>query len=176
MLAAIMLWRCQRAVGRSHQTAYLTRLEEAARTEEVTKRACNTSIDHLQSRLETLQNRASSAEQKLSSFVEPPQLARKEQFQAAALLLAGGHAAERVAAVLALPVSQVELVKELQKFALKAHPVPVPPESAPAAKNPRRRGKKQLPNRRARQRVRPILLTDVVRFDGAKVAKAEAAA
>lgn len=176
LLAAIWLWRRQRVGERSHPMAYLTRLEEVTRTVEGTKRACLTSIENLQSRVESLQNRANSVEQKLSSLVEPPQLARKEQFQAATLLLAGGHAAERVAAVLALPVGQVELVKELQEFALQGHSLPVLQQSVTVAKTPGRREKKKLSNRETRKRARPILLTDVVRFDDANVAKAEVAA
>jgi hypothetical protein len=176
LLAGILLLRCQRRAGRSLQSADLSRLKEAERSEESVKRDCLASLDVLQRRLETSQNRAGSVEQMRSGLGEPPQVARKEQFEAAALLLAAGHAAERVAAVLALPISQVELVAQLQKHALKAHCLTVSPQAVPAIIKPPRRGKKKLPTRQARQKVRPILLTEVVRFGGANAAKAGAAA
>ena len=174
--ALLMLRRRQRAAARSQRETYLARLEEVARTAEFTKRACFTSIERLHGRLETLQGRASSAEQRLSSFVEPPELQRKEQYHAAALLLAGGNSVERVAAMLALPASQVELVQELQTFVVP-HKAPLISEKThQAAKAVRRRARKKPARHDPRHRVRPILLTDVVRFDGAAAAKAEAAA
>ena len=176
LLAAIFRWRCRRVDGRNHQSAELGRLEEAARSEELSKGACLASPDGLQSRLETMPNQASSAEPMQSDFIEPAQYARNERFEAAALLLAAGHSAERVSAVLALPISEVELVLQLQKWALHGRPVTAPRQAAPTGKNPPRREKKKLPNRQGRQKVRPILLTEVVRFDGANGAKSEAAA
>lgn len=176
LLAAILLWRCQRVARRNQQSAYLGRLDELRQTVELTRRDCLTAIDNLHRRLEALQNRAGSAEHQLIGLVEPPPLASKEKFQAAALLLAGGHAAERVATVLGLPVGQIELVKELQKVALAAHFAPLLQESVTVTKSPGRRHKKKLPNGEAGKRARPILLTDVVRLDGAHAGKAEAAA
>jgi len=169
-------WKQRRNGARKYRDAYASRLDEVARGAELTKRACFTSLDNLHGRLETLQNRTATAEQRLGSFIEPPQLERKEHFQAAALLLAGGSPVERVAALLGLPIGQVELVQELRKFAVHEPAAPPPQETLAAPKAVRRRVKKRKPRKQKLQRVRPILLTDVVRFDSAAIAKSEAAA
>jgi hypothetical protein len=173
--AVLLLWKRKRDAQRKYQETCLSRLEEVAHTAELTKRACFTSLEKLHDRLETLQTRADAAEQRLSSMVEPPQLERKEHYYAAALLLAGGNSAERVAAMLALPLSQVELVQELQKSTRPENDLAQPHKPAAAAKTVRPRRKKKAAAHGGRARVRPILLTDVVRLDGA-AAKAEAAA
>lgn len=177
LLASVLCWSWQqrRAGARKYREACFSRLEEVARGAELTKRACFTSLDNLHGRLETLQNRTATAEQRLGSLVEPPQLERKEHFQAAALLLAGGSPVERVAAMLAMPIGQVELVQELRQFAAHHPAVPAPQEIPASAKAVRRRAKKKTPLRQSPQRVRPILLTEVVRFGGAAIGKAEAA-
>jgi hypothetical protein len=169
-------WKQRRNGARKYRDAYVSRLDEVARGAELTQRACFTSLDNLHGRLESLQSRTATAEQRLGSFVEAPQLERKEHFQAAALLLAGGSPVERVAALLGMPIGQVELVQELRKFAVHAPAAPAPQETPAAAKAVRRRVKKRKPRVQKLQRVRPILLTDVVRFDGAANGKAEAAA
>jgi hypothetical protein len=160
-------WKQRRNGARKYREAYVSRLDEVARSTELTKRACFTSLDNLHGRLETLQNRTATAEQRLGSFVETPQLERKEHFQAAALLLAGGSPVARVAALLGMPIGQVELVQELRKFAVHE-------PAAPAPQAVRRRAKKRKPRKQKLQRVRPILLTEVVRMGSAAMGKSEA--
>ncbi len=175
LLAAILLWRGERVARGWHQGACLGRLEELSQTVESTQRDCLTSIDHLQRRLETLQSRASSVERAWGGLAELPDARSDEKYQAAALLLASGHAAERVAALLALPVRQIELVKELQKITRPAHAVAAPNSVSAASSRPRR-AKKKSPSGATAKPARPILLTDVVRLDGTMADKAEAAA
>jgi hypothetical protein len=167
-------WKQRRNGARKYRDACVSRLDEVARGAELTKRACFTSLDNLHGRLETLQNRTATAEQRLGSFIEAPQLERKEHFQAAALLLAGGSPVERVAVLLGMPIGQVELVQELRKFAVHEPAAPQATAAAPQAVH--RRAKKRKPRQQKLQRVRPILLTEVVRFDSATMGKSEAAA
>jgi len=173
-LASFTVWQRKRDGARRYQETCLSRLDEVVKSAEQTKRACFTSLESVHGRLELLHERANAAEQRLGSMVEPPQLERKEQYQAAALLLAGGNSIERVAAMLALPLSQVELVQELQKFAPRENGASLSPSIAAPSKSVRRRRKNKPARREVLPRVRPILLTDVVRHDGATVARAEA--
>ena len=173
--ASFTVWQRKRDGARGYQEACLKRLDDVAKSAEQTKRACFSSLESLHGRLDLLQERANVAEQRLGSVVEPPQLERKEQYQAAALLLAGGNSLERVAAMLALPLSQVELVQELQKFAPWGNGASPSAVIAAPPKALRRRRKNKPARREVPPRVRPILLTDVVRYDGA-AARAGAAA
>ena len=175
-MAGFTLWQRKRDGARRYQEACLDRLDEVAKSAEQTRRACFTSLESLHGRLDLLHERANAAEQRFGSMVEPPQLERKEQYQAAALLLAGGNSLERVAAMLALPLSQVELVQELQKFAPRENGAALSPVIAAPPKALRRRRKHKPARREVLPRVRPILLTDVVRHENAPAARAEAAA
>jgi hypothetical protein len=164
LAAVVSLLRQRGAAANSRAGACLSRLEEVVRSSEHTKRACFLSLENMHRSLGTLETRAAAAEQKLGNFIEAPQVERKEHYEAAALLLAAGQSAERVASLLNLPMNQVELVQELSQFAIRNHRTPAHGSdhaTRPIHKNPK---KKSAP-RRARQRVKPILLSDIVEFD-----------
>jgi hypothetical protein len=169
LAAVVFLLRQRGAAASSRASAYLSRLEEVARSAEQTKRACFVSLENMHRSLGTLETRAAAAEQKLDNFIEAPQVERKEHYEAAALLLAAGQSAERVASLLSLPLNQVELVQELSQFAIRNHRTPAH-VSDPATRPMHRNPKKKSAPRRARQRVKPILLSDIVELgDSAKV-------
>jgi hypothetical protein len=154
----LTIWTRRSAASARHRDSYSRRLDEVSHDSEAVKRACFTSLSSMNQRLEALQSNMRAAEHELHTIVEAPQVERREQYEAAAMLLAGGSSAGRVATLLGLPVNQVELVKELQKYAVSG------PQAVPVAKAvpPKRRRQRRKPAPPP-VRQRPILLTDVVR-------------
>lgn len=160
---ALLVWKVRRD-GFTHQRDhYAQRLDEVSRSSEIVKRACFRSLDSVNQRLDGLQMNMQAAERQLHTIVEAPQVERREQYEAAALLLVGGNSPERVATLLGLPINQVELVRELQKYAVNG-PQPMAPVAAKPTPTKRRRRRRATRVEPVRQR--PILLTDVVRGDG----------
>jgi hypothetical protein len=162
VLAAIVLVLKQRHVAANRRAGtYLSRLEEVVRSSEHTRRACFLSLENMHRSLGALETRADTAEQKLGNFIEAPQIERKEHYEAAALLLAAGQSAERVATLLNLPTNQVQLVQELSQFAIRnnrARANGSEHATRPMHKNP----KKKPARRRGWERGKPILLSDIV--------------
>jgi len=68
-LEVLLLWKYQRDELRRCREIYLTCLEEVARTAQITKRTCFTSLDELSNRLEMLPSRTASAERRARSSV-----------------------------------------------------------------------------------------------------------
>lgn len=157
-VAALLLLLRSRRAAKIGNDAYLNRLEEIAQSSEHTKRTCFISLESMHRNLGELQARAESAERELSSFVDTPNPERKEQYEAAALLLAAGQSTARVAIMLNLPVKQVELVQEIRKLVAAERAAETDQAAAPEQEVAR---KKPAP-RPARAKKRPILLTDIV--------------
>jgi hypothetical protein len=169
LLAIAMLLRLQRnrAAVVAHKGVLQQRLIEVAQNSELTKRACFASLENLNRRLEQLQSRANAAEEKLNTLAEPAKVDRTENYQAAGLLLAGGHSVARVAAILGLPAKDVELVGQLQKMAVKEPAAIAPRQNEATEKSLRRRRKKASMAEKILVREPPILLTEAIGSEGA---------
>lgn len=134
------------------------RLDAIIQESEQVKRACFLSLENMQRSLDALQSRAEAAERRAAGADHALQLERQGRYQAAALLLEGGQSVERVAAMIDLPADHVTLVQELRRVLAKDSARRTARTGAEAAPDERKK-------RGARERVRPILLTDVVDFD-----------
>src|SRR4051812_47240709 len=86
------------------------RLAEVVKSAEVANQGFFRALELVQKNLETLIARAESTEQRLRGLMLHPGIDRREQYTAAALLLAEGQDVERVAAMLNLPLAQVHLI------------------------------------------------------------------
>ncbi len=141
----------------------LLRLEEVIKTSQLTNDGFFRSLELVQKNLESLLVRAENAEQRLRSLMLQPGVEKKEQYTAAALLLAEGQEVQRVAAMLNLPLPQVEIVQQLQKIAGK--------EKRPSTRKRREvePGQQEIAagtknaDPREKNASRPILLVDVIR-------------
>jgi hypothetical protein len=109
----------RRSVNDDKKDQSLLRLEEVIKTSQLTNDGFFRSLELVQKNLESLLARAESAEQRLRSLMLQPGVEKKEQYTAAALLLAEGQEPQRVASMLSLPLPQVQVVQELQKMAGK---------------------------------------------------------
>jgi hypothetical protein len=92
----------------------LARLEEVIRSAELTNGGFFRSLELVQKNLESLVVRAENAERRLRTLMLQPNADKKDQYAAAALLLGEGQQPERVAAMLNLPLPQVQTVRELR--------------------------------------------------------------
>ncbi len=141
----------------------LLRLEEVIKTSQLTNDGFFRSLELVQKNLESLLARAENAEQRLRGLMLQPGVEKKEQYTAAALLLAEGQEAQRVASMLNLPLPQVQIVQELQKIAGK--------ERKPSTRKRREAetgqaeiaAQTKYADPREKNAARPILLVDVIR-------------
>jgi hypothetical protein len=163
VIAMLLRVRRQRAGVAALKNALQQQLVQVTENSELTKKACFASLENLNQRIEQLQSRASAAEEKLNSFVEPAKVERKENYQAAGLLLAGGQSVARVSTILGLPVCEVELIGQLQKMAAREPAAVLAQHNGAAEKSARRRRKKVGMAAKSLDRERPILLTDAVK-------------
>jgi hypothetical protein len=116
LFAVFFLWK-KRANGASAQRdKNLARLEEVIRCAELTNSGFFRSLELVQQNLGALLTRAEDAERRLRVLMLQPGNDKKDQFAAAALLLSEGQQPDRVAAMLKLPLPQVETVQALQKM------------------------------------------------------------
>jgi hypothetical protein len=133
------------------------------KTSQLTNDGFFRSLELVQKNLESLLARAENAEQRLRNLMLQPGVEKKEQYTAAALLLAEGQEAQRVASMLNLPLPQVQIVQELQKIASK--------EKKPSTRKRREAetGQQEIAAQtkyadlREKNAARPILLVDVIR-------------
>jgi hypothetical protein len=141
----------------------LNQLEEVVKTAQLTNDGFFRSLELVQKNLESLLARAEAVEQRLRSLMLQPGVEKKDQYTAAALLLNEGQEPQRVAAMLTLPLPQVQIVQELQKMAVK--------EKKPATRK-KRDGEAPAPathpptkNAASREKnaARPTLLADVIK-------------
>ncbi len=163
LLVVWVLSRKRRNTHESTKDQSLLRLEEVIKTSQLTNDGFFRSLELVQKNLESLLTRAENAEQRLRSLMLQPGVEKKEQYTAAALLLAEGQEAQRVASMLNLPLPQVQIVQELQKIASK--------EKKPSTRKRREvevgqqeiAAQPKYADLREKNASRPILLVDVIR-------------
>lgn len=159
LAAIIVMHRRQRRAAQDQHVEQLIHLDELASSAALTKQTCLSALDNLHKNLAALEQRTAFVERKLGGLMEAPAMARKDHYEAAALLLAAGHTTNRVAAMLDLPVAQIEMIRELKTILASEPKAPgasvAPPAAAKAAK-------RKTESRPAKARIRPIMLTEVV--------------
>lgn len=121
----IVKWR-QKQPAPNRRDQNLVQLEEVLRTAQLTNSSFFQSLELVQKNLESLIARAEGAEQRLRALMLQPGVEKKDQYTAAALLLGEGQEPQRVASMLNLPLPQVQVVRELQKMAVKGEKKPAP--------------------------------------------------
>jgi hypothetical protein len=163
LTAMILSLRRQRATAAAHAGVSLKCLEDVAENSELTKKTCLSSLEIMHNNLAAIEVRTAAAERRLASLMEAPAAERKEQYQAAAMLIAAGHGAARTASLLNLSVAQVEMIGELKSILDRDAALAQAPNSGRISK----RSKKKSEPRSAKSRVRSILLTDAVEAGGA---------
>jgi hypothetical protein len=154
----------------SQRNASAAHLAEMVRSAEVANSGFFRSLELVQKNLETLIARAENAEQRLRSLMLHPGIEKREQYSAAALLLAEGHDVERVSSMLGLPEAQVHLIRELQQVTGQASGKEKrlgrsKKSEESAVKEAVRQAKIAAP--REKTATRPILLVDVLKNAGA---------
>jgi hypothetical protein len=155
--------RKQDDVQRSASAAHLS---EMVRSAEVANSGFFRSLELVHKNLEALIARAENAEQRLRSLMLHPGIEKREQYTAAALLLAEGHDVERVSSMLGLPEAQIHLIRELQQVSAKERrPGRAKKSEDSAIKEAVRQSKIAAPREKAA--ARPILLVDVLKNAGA---------
>lgn len=170
-LAAVKWRRRQPAAEKKSES--FAQLEDVLRAAELSNSSFFQSLELVQKNLESLLARAESAEQRLRALMLQPGGEKKEQYAAAALLLGDGQEPQRVAAMLNLPLPQVQIVRELQKMTIKE-------KSGPARRSVEEAISKREPEPQARiaaQREKaaadPMRLVDVIRKAASEAAKQE---
>ena len=158
--AALVFLRRRRRTEKRNNDVYLERLEEVARTAEETRQSCFASLANMHKSLQVLQARTDAAAQEFSC-APTSGAARREHYEAAALLLSAGQKTDRIAHLLGLPVEQVELVQELRQIVAREIPGTSAPVTAAFKPAARPRHKHRAPQEK---KVAPVLLTDIVDF------------
>ena len=163
-LEVLLLWKYQRDELRRCREIYLTCLEEVARTAQITKRTCFTSLDELSNRLEMLPSRTASAELKSCGGVEPAKLDGKEPSQGAisvcaddASIRADDVSVEQPEVMAAPLASQAKSLRDQQSSAAPVKASLISPSEREPAKPARRKVKKKTPRREGRKPLLPIL-------------------
>lgn len=105
--------------GGGRRDRSLAELEEVLRSAQLTNNSFFQSLELVQKNLESLLARAESAEQRIRNLMLQPGGERRDQYTAAALLLSEGQEPHRVAAMLNLPLPQVEIVQQLNRMSNK---------------------------------------------------------
>lgn len=141
----------------------LRRLEETIKTSQLTNDGFFRSLELVQKNLEALLARAETAEQRLRSLMLQPGVEKKEQYTAAALLLGEGQEPQRVAAMLNLPLPQVQIVQELQKMANKERRASTRKKRDAEGGHQEIVTQTKLAAPKEKNAARPILLVDVIR-------------
>ena len=164
-LLMIALWflRKRSARPKANGDQSLGRLAEVIKSAEVANDGFFRSLELVQKNLESLIARAEGMEQRLQSLMLHPGIDKREQYTAAALLLAEGQEAERVASMLNLPAAQVQLIRDLQQ--VTARDRRATPRGRRAedlfSKEMARSSKTAAPQEKTA--ARPILLVDVIK-------------
>ena len=165
LIAALWMVSRRRKQDSSQRTASTSHLAEMVRSAEVANNGFFRSLELVQKNLEGLIARAENAEQRLRGLMLHPGIEKREQYTAAALLLAEGHDVERVASMLGLPEAQVQLIRELQQVTGKEKRAGRAKKSEESAvKEAVRQSKIAAP--RDKTTAPPILLVDVLKNAG----------
>jgi hypothetical protein len=162
LIAAFWMVGRWRKPDSSQRAASASHLAEMVRSAEVANNGFFRSLELVQKNLEALIARAENAEQRLRGLMLHPGIEKREQYTAAALLLAEGHDVERVSSMLGLPEAQVHLIRELQQVTGKEKRTSRAKKSEESAmKEAVRQSKVAAP--REKTTGRPILLVDVLK-------------
>ena len=162
IIAVFWLASRRRKLERPEHSKPASHLAEMVRSAEVANNGFFRSLELVQKNLEVLIARAENAEQKLRSLMLHPGIEKREQYTAAALLLAEGHDVERVSSMLGLPEAQVQLIRELQQVTGKDRRLSRAKKSEEnAVKESVRQSK--IAVAREKTAARPILLVDVLK-------------
>ena len=165
LIAALWMVSRRRNQDSSQRTASASHLAEMVRSAEGVNNGFFRSLELVQKNLEGLIARAENAEQRLRGLMLHPGIEKREQYTAAALLLAEGHDVERVASMLGLPEAQVQLIRELQQVTGKEKRAGRAKKSEESAvKEAVRQSKIAAP--RDKTAAPPILLVDVLKKAG----------
>ena len=165
LIAALWMVSRRRKQDSSQRTASTSHIAEMVRSAEVANNGFFRSLELVQKNLEGLIARAENAEQRLRGLMLHPGIEKREQYTAAALLLAEGHDVERVASMLGLPEAQVQLIRELQQVTGKEKRAGRAKKSEESAvKEAVRQSKIAAP--RDKTAAPPILLVDVLKNAG----------
>jgi hypothetical protein len=162
VIAALWMVSRRRKPDISDRTASVSHLAEMVRSAEVANNGFFRSLELVQKNLEALIARAENAEQRLRGLMLHPGIEKREQYTAAALLLAEGHDVERVSSMLGLPEAQVHLIRELQQVTGKEKRTGRAKKSEKSAMNEAVRQSK-IAAPREKTTGRPILLVDVLK-------------
>ena len=162
LVGALWLGSRRRGQDNALRGAGTSQLAEMVRSAEVANNGFFRSLELVQKNLEALIARAENAEQRLRSLMLHPSIEKREQYTAAALLLAEGHDVERVSSMLGLPEAQVHLIRELQQVTGKEkRPGRVKRTEESAVKEAVKQSKIAAP--REKNAALPILLVDVLK-------------
>jgi len=148
----------------------LARLEEVLRSAQITNNSFFQSLELVQKNLEALIARAESAEQRLRALLLQSGAEKKDPYALAAQLLGEGQAPERVAAMLNLPLAQVQLVSELQKVT-KDKKGPARRRREEEAVERESASPSKIAGAREKVAAQPIRLVDVIRKAAAENAR-----
>jgi hypothetical protein len=167
LLCAGLLYLRRRWAGRRQKAPAedFSRLAEVVKDAEVANQGFFRALELVQKNLAALIARAESTEQRLGALMLHPGIDRREQYTAAALLLAEGQDVEWVASMLNLPRAQVHLIRDLQQVTAGEKRIGAPPRLSeePAAAATERASNDAAP--REKTAARPILLVEATRND-----------
>jgi hypothetical protein len=162
LIAALWLAGCRFKQEKPQRNVNANQLAEMVRSAEVANNGFFRSLELVQKNLEALIARAENAEQRLKSLMLHPGIEKREQYTAAALLLAEGHDVERVSSMLGLPDAQVQLIRELQQVTGRdKRSTRTKKSEESAVKESLRQSKIAAP--REKTAAPPILLVDVLK-------------
>ena len=115
LLVVLWLMRKKLSATKANGEQSLGGLVEVIKSAEIANDGFFRSLELVQKNLESLIARAEGMEHRLQSLMLHTGVDKREQYTAAALLLAEGHEADRVASMLNLPAAQVQLIRDLQQ-------------------------------------------------------------
>src|SRR2546426_7153345 len=163
-LLVVSLCLRQRRIGpATKRDESLGPLAEVIKSAEVANDGFFRSLELVQKNLESLITRAENMEQRLRSLTLHSGVEKREQYTAAALLLAEGQEAERVASMLNLPLGQVHLIRDLQQVTARDKRIAVRGKRSEdlVPREAMRQSKIAAP--REKTAPRPILLVDAIK-------------
>lgn len=168
--ALLIAKKRRRASPSAEREEKLARLEEVLRSAQITNNSFFQSLELVQKNLEALIARAEGAEQRLRALTFQQGIEKKDQYTAAALLLGEGQEPRRVAAMLNLPLPQVEIVSELQKIG-KNKKGPARRRREEEAVEREAESPSKIAGAREKVAAQPIRLVDVIRKAAAENAR-----
>jgi len=157
LLIVLWLMRKKLAEPKANGEQSLGRLAELIKSAEVANDGFFRSLELVQKNLESLITRAEGMEHRLQSLMLHSVLDKREQYTAAALLLAEGHDAS----MLNLPTAQVQLIHDLQQVTAREKRAATRPRNEEPFSEETARPLKTAGVQK-KTAARPILLVDVI--------------